>query len=53
MAKKQRDQKKPKLVKKPYILIKDVPVGDRLYKKGSTIRLTEQGKEYFKSIHNI
>ena len=53
MAKKQRNQKKPKLVKKPYVLIRDVRIGDKLHKKGSTIRLTEEGRIYFKSIHNI
>jgi len=53
MAKKQRNQKKPKLVKQSYVLIKDVRIGDRLYKKGNTVRLTKEGKEYFKSINNI
>tara|TARA_R110000782_G_scaffold54_1_gene155 strand:+ start:944 stop:1159 length:216 start_codon:yes stop_codon:yes gene_type:complete len=39
---------KPKLVKKKYILITDVPIGDSIYKKGSTIELTKEGKQYFK-----
>tara|TARA_B110000977_G_C11007291_1_gene466261 strand:+ start:1201 stop:1416 length:216 start_codon:yes stop_codon:yes gene_type:complete len=39
---------KPKLVKKKYILITDVPIGDAVHKKGSTIELTKEGKQYFK-----
>ncbi len=53
MAKKKSKSKNPKLVKKPYTLIKDVPFLDGTKKKGSTIRLTEEGRIYFKSINNI
>tara|TARA_R110002167_G_scaffold33447_3_gene107515 strand:+ start:311 stop:526 length:216 start_codon:yes stop_codon:yes gene_type:complete len=39
---------KPKLIKKKYTLITDVPIGDAVHKKGSTIELTKEGKQYFK-----
>ncbi len=53
MDKKKSKSQKPKLVKKPYKLIKDVPFSGGTKVKGSTIRLTEEGRIYFKSINNI
>lgn len=53
MAKRSKKVKKPTLVKKPYVLIEDVFIGDKLHKKGSTVRLTKEGLIYFKSINKI
>jgi hypothetical protein len=39
---------KPKLIKKKYTLITDVPIGGTTHKKGSTIELTKEGAQYFK-----
>lgn len=50
---KSKKSKKPTLVKKPYTLIEDVMVGDKLYKKGSQIKLTEEGLRYLKTINKI
>jgi CTP-dependent riboflavin kinase len=44
---------KPSLPKKSYRLEKDVVVGEELYKKGSLIRLTEEGRKYFKTQNYI
>ncbi len=51
--KKSKTTQKPKLVKKSYILIADVIIGDELHKKDSTVRLTKEGLRYFKSINKI
>lgn len=53
MAKKSKKVKKPTLVKKPYVLIEDALIGEKLHKKGSTVRLTKEGLIYFKSINKI
>ena len=53
MAKRQKKVQKPKLVQKPYTLIADVKIGDRLHKKGSKVLLTKEGLRYFKSINKI
>jgi hypothetical protein len=39
---------KPKLIKKKYTLITDVPINGSIYKKGSTFELTKEGAQYFK-----
>lgn len=39
---------KPKLIKKKYTLITDVSINNIIHKKGSTIELTKEGKQYFK-----
>ena len=39
---------KLKLVKKKYTLITNVSINGVIKKKGSTIELTEEGKQYFK-----
>ena len=39
---------KPKLIKKKYTLITDVPINGSIHKKGSTFELTKEGAQYFK-----
>jgi|TARA_R110000744_G_scaffold62884_1_gene129618 hypothetical protein len=39
---------KPKLVKKKYTLITDVPINGITHKKGSIFELTKEGAQYFK-----
>ena len=39
---------KPKLIKKKYTLITDVPINGIIHKKGSTFELTKEGAQYFK-----
>lgn len=41
--------KKPKLVKKSYTLIKDFPIGNEIKKKGTPIKLTKKGRIYLKN----
>jgi hypothetical protein len=46
--------KKPKVIKpkydtKKYPLIVDVPIGDKIVKKGTLYPLTKEGAKYFKS----
>lgn len=50
-----KETKKPKLVKKKYPLIKDLPfkIGDKSYKKGDSIDLTEVGLAWYKSQNYI
>ena len=52
-SKKSKKVQKPKLVKKSYTLIADVIIGDKLHKAKSTVRLTEDGLRYFKSINKV
>lgn len=52
-TKSKKEVNDPKLEKKPYELIEDVQVGDKLLKKGQDILLTEEGKKYLKSINKI
>lgn len=40
---------KPKYDTKKYPLIVDVPIGDKIVKKGTLYPLTEKGAKYFKS----
>lgn len=42
-------KKRKTLKKAPYVLITDVSIGGKIHKKGSTVKLTEKGAEYFKS----
>jgi hypothetical protein len=51
--KKSKKVQKPKLVKKSYTLIADVTIGDKLHKKGGSVRLTKEGLRYFKSINKV
>lgn len=39
---------KPRIPTKRYVLVKDVSIGGEVFKKGSSIALTEKGKQYFK-----
>ena len=39
---------KPKFIKKKYLLKKDVPTSNGLKKKGTSIELTKEGRDYFK-----
>lgn len=52
-TKSKKEVNDPKLEKKPYELIEDLQVGDKLLKKGQDILLTEEGKKYLKSINKI
>ena len=54
MAEKQTPKKaKSKLPRKPYILLNDETVGDKKYKKGDTILLTDKGMRDFKRTYKI
>jgi hypothetical protein len=53
MAKRVKKVQKPKLIKKSYTLIADVTIGDKLHKKGGSVRLTKEGLIYFKSINKV
>ena len=45
--------KKPKLVEKDFILIKDVSIGGKIRKKGKKVKLTEKGRKSFKKLNYI
>ena len=52
-SKKSKKVQKPKLVTKSYTLIADVIIGDKLHKKGGSVKLTKEGLRYFKSINKV
>jgi hypothetical protein len=39
---------KPKFIKKKYLLKKDVSTSNGIKKKGTSIELTKEGRDYFK-----
>ncbi len=54
MKKEKKNEPKPKSIPtKNHVLIEDVPIGDKVVKKGTSYPLTEMGRKYFKSQNYI